>query len=110
MSAHRILRLKPALRLERRDQHGQNKANQRDHHASLADSVARKIRIRFSVHTGRRISYPALLWPGTQYVMGEMTKGSIAVGRKIGKHSVQKGQICEGLEEPQWRGNTAPGL
>jgi hypothetical protein len=42
--------------------------------------------------------------------MGEMTKGSIAVGRKIGKHSVQKGQICEGLEEPQWRGNTAPGL
>ena len=52
MSEHRILRLKPALRLERRGQHGQNKPNQRDHRASLADSVTRKIRIRFSVHTG----------------------------------------------------------
>src|SRR5216684_4861046 len=56
MSEHRILRFKPALRLERRGQHGQNKPNQRDHRASLADSVARKIRIRFSVHT--RASIP----------------------------------------------------
>src|SRR5258705_13917110 len=54
MSEHRILRLKPALRLERRGQHGQNKPNQRDHRASLADSVTRKIRIRFSVHTRHR--------------------------------------------------------
>src|SRR6202022_4033647 len=52
ISEHRILRLKPALRLERRGQHGQNKPNQRDHRASLADSVTPKIRIRFSVHTG----------------------------------------------------------
>src|SRR6266852_2094429 len=52
MSEHRIFRLKPALRLERRGQHGQNKPNQRDHRASLADSVTRKIRIRFSIHTG----------------------------------------------------------
>src|ERR1700732_5309309 len=51
MSEHRILRLKPALRLERRGQHDQNKPNQRDHRASLADSVTRKIRIRFSVHS-----------------------------------------------------------
>jgi hypothetical protein len=41
MSEHRILRLKPALRLERRDQHGQNKPIQRDHRASLADSIIR---------------------------------------------------------------------
>jgi hypothetical protein len=55
MSEHRILRLKPALRLERRGQHGQNKPNQRDYRASLADSVTRKIRIGFSAHTtGRR--------------------------------------------------------
>jgi len=51
MSEHRILRLKPALRLERRGQHGQNKPNQRDYRASLADSVTRKIRIGFSAHT-----------------------------------------------------------
>jgi hypothetical protein len=41
MSKHRILRLKPALRLERRGQHGQNEPNQRDHRANLADSVNR---------------------------------------------------------------------
>jgi hypothetical protein len=43
---------KPALRLEWRGHHGQNKANQRDHLANLADSVAPSTRIRFSVHTG----------------------------------------------------------
>src|ERR1700736_4814242 len=59
MSEHRVLRLKPALRLERRGQHGQNKPNQRDHRASLADSVTPKIRIRFSVHTAVRHAYVA---------------------------------------------------
>jgi hypothetical protein len=39
MSEHRILRLKPALRLEWRGQHGQNKTDKRDHRANLADSV-----------------------------------------------------------------------
>jgi hypothetical protein len=38
MSERRILRLNPALRLERRSQHGQNKADLR---ANLADSVIR---------------------------------------------------------------------
>jgi len=37
MSEHRILRLKPALRLEQRGQHGQNKTDKRDHRANLAD-------------------------------------------------------------------------
>ena len=41
MSENRILRLKPSLRLEWRGQHGQNKANQRDHLANLADSIIR---------------------------------------------------------------------
>jgi hypothetical protein len=54
MSEHHILRLKPALRLERRGQHGQNKPNQRNHRSSLADSVTRKIRIGFSVHTATK--------------------------------------------------------
>src|SRR5260370_9491384 len=52
MSERQILRLKPTLRLEWRGQHGQNKANQRDHRANLADSVIRQTRIEFSVHTG----------------------------------------------------------
>src|SRR4030081_667839 len=50
-SEHRILGLKPALRLERRSQDGQNKPDQRDHCANLAGSVAPSTRIRFSVHT-----------------------------------------------------------
>jgi hypothetical protein len=40
MPENRILGLKPALRLEWRGQHGQNKPNQRNHRANLADSVA----------------------------------------------------------------------
>ena len=39
MPKRRILRFKPALRLERRAQHGQNEADQRYHCANLADSV-----------------------------------------------------------------------
>lgn len=54
MSEHRILRLKPALRLECRGQHGQNETEQPDHRTNLADSVTRKIRIRFSVHTASK--------------------------------------------------------
>jgi hypothetical protein len=52
MSEHRILRLKPALRLERRRQDGQNETEQPDHSASLVDSITSSTRIRFSVHTG----------------------------------------------------------
>src|SRR3977135_2878674 len=46
MSENRILRLKPALRLEWRGQHGQNKPNQRDHRATFTEYVKRKSRIR----------------------------------------------------------------
>jgi hypothetical protein len=42
VSEHRILRLKPALRLERRGQHGQNKRDKRDRRANLADSSLNK--------------------------------------------------------------------
>jgi hypothetical protein len=35
----------------------------------------------------------AINWPGTQYVMDEMTKGLFGHGRKIGNHSAQKGQL-----------------
>src|SRR5258707_13136313 len=51
MSEHRILRFKPQLRLEWRGQDGQSETEQRDHRTNLADSVTRKLRIRFSVHT-----------------------------------------------------------
>ena len=40
MSEHRILRRKPALRLERRGQHGQKKPDQRDRRANLINSIA----------------------------------------------------------------------
>src|SRR5467141_2677242 len=51
MSERRILCLKSALRLEWQGQHGQNEAHQRDHRLNLADSIAQKTRIWFSVHT-----------------------------------------------------------
>src|ERR1700757_4838190 len=52
MSEHRILRLKPALRLERRGQDGQNETEQPNHSASLGDSITSSTQMRFSVHTG----------------------------------------------------------
>src|SRR6202040_3593344 len=51
MSKHRVLSLKPQLRLEWRGQDGQNETEQPDHSASLGDSIASSTRIRFSVHT-----------------------------------------------------------
>ena len=53
MPEHRILRLKPALRLEWR---GKNETEQPDHSASLGDSVTSSTRIRFSVHTGKHVN------------------------------------------------------
>jgi hypothetical protein len=41
MPERSILSLKPALRLEWRGKHGQNKANQRDPLANLTDSITR---------------------------------------------------------------------
>jgi len=52
MSKHRVLSLKPQLRLEWRGQDGQNETEQPDHSASLGDSITSATRIRFSVHTG----------------------------------------------------------
>jgi hypothetical protein len=45
MSKHRVLSLKPQLRLEWRDQ---NETEQPDHSASLGDSITSSTRIRFS--------------------------------------------------------------
>jgi NAD(P)-dependent dehydrogenase (short-subunit alcohol dehydrogenase family) len=60
MSEHRIFRLKPAVRLERRGQHGQNKTDQRDHRANLADSSARS-RWGFQyTHLVARVNYLGL--------------------------------------------------
>src|SRR4030088_315971 len=53
MSKHRVLSLKPYLRLERRGQDGQHETEQPDHSASLGDSITSSTRIRFSVHTVR---------------------------------------------------------
>jgi hypothetical protein len=51
MSKHRVLSLKPQLRLEWRGQDGQSEAEQPDRSASLGDSITSSTRIRFSVHT-----------------------------------------------------------
>jgi hypothetical protein len=53
MSKHRVLSFKPYLRLEWR---GQNETEQPDHSASLGDSIASSTRIRFSVHTRKKLS------------------------------------------------------
>src|SRR4051794_13447451 len=54
MSKHRVLSLKPQLRLEWRGQDGQNETEQPDHSTSLGDSVTSSTRMRFSAHTCRR--------------------------------------------------------
>src|SRR5260370_8968355 len=53
MSKHRVLSLKPQLRLEWRGQDGQSETEQPDHSASLGDSITSSTRIRFSVRTER---------------------------------------------------------
>src|SRR5580698_1441732 len=53
MPKHRVLSLKPQLRLEWRGQHVHNETEQPNHSASLGDSIKSSTRIRFSVHTGR---------------------------------------------------------
>src|SRR5260370_21095020 len=53
MSKHRVLSLKPQLRLEWRGQDGQSEPEQPDHSASLGDSITSSTRIRFSVRTER---------------------------------------------------------
>src|ERR1700747_1479346 len=52
MSKHRVLSLKPQLRLERRGHHSQRQTEQPDHSASLGDSITSSTRMGFSVHTG----------------------------------------------------------
>jgi hypothetical protein len=52
MSKHRVLSLKPQLRLEWRGQDGQNETEQPDQSASLGDSITASTQIRFSVHRG----------------------------------------------------------
>src|SRR5260221_3082538 len=52
MSKHRVLSLKPQLRLEWRGQDGQNETEQPDHSASLGDSITSSTRIRISLHPG----------------------------------------------------------
>src|SRR5580704_11033391 len=59
MSKHRVLSLKPQLRLEWRGQDGQNETEQPDHSASLGDSITSSTRIRFSVQTRPCANAPA---------------------------------------------------
>jgi hypothetical protein len=92
MSEHRILRLKPALRLERRRQNAQNETEQADQSASLGDSMTSSTRIRFSVHTPARtarhnaghssviarrhwsVAYPEVVRPGTKQRLSDINQ------------------------------------
>jgi hypothetical protein len=55
MSKHRVLSLKPQLRLEWRGQDGHKEPEQPDHPASLGDSITSATWIRFSVRTGMAV-------------------------------------------------------
>src|SRR5260370_25085412 len=55
-SKHKVLSFKPQLRLEWQRQDGQHETEQPDHSASLCDSITSSTRIRFSVHTGTKIT------------------------------------------------------
>src|SRR5262252_8569025 len=52
MPKHRVLSLKPHLRLGWRGQDSQDETQKPDHSTSLSDSVTSSTRIRFSVRTG----------------------------------------------------------
>src|SRR5438445_7408343 len=52
MSKHRVLSLKPQLRLEWRGQDGQSETEQSNHSATLGDSITSSTRIGFLVRTG----------------------------------------------------------
>src|ERR1700756_5676025 len=51
MPKHRVLSLKPHLRLDWRGQDGQDETQKPDHFASLDDSITSSTRMRFSVHS-----------------------------------------------------------
>jgi hypothetical protein len=57
MSKHRVLSLKPYLRLEWRGQDGQSETEQPDHSASLGDSITSSTRIRFSVSVRTGVNF-----------------------------------------------------
>jgi hypothetical protein len=52
MPKHRVLSLKPQLRLKRRGQDGRKETEQPNHPASIGDSITSSTRMRFSVRTG----------------------------------------------------------
>jgi hypothetical protein len=91
MSKHRVLSLKPQLRLEWRGQDGQGETQQPDHSASLGESITPSTRIRFSGHTIETSNYRAIgrlvvvpSWPSAS---GRRRTVSIAgIGRLRGAH------------------------
>src|SRR5260221_11448930 len=63
MSKHRVLSLKPQLRLEWRGQDGQSETERPDHSASLGDSITASTQIRLSVHTAGLSAYSSAVRP-----------------------------------------------
>jgi hypothetical protein len=71
MSEHRILSLKPALRLEWRGQDGQSETEQPDHSVSLGDSITASTQIRFRyTHVWRFANGTNQIKPRTSWFRG----------------------------------------
>ena len=98
MPKHRVLSLKPQLRLEWRGQDGHNETEQTDHSASLGDSITSATRIRFSVHTGRlaRNSTPLRVesWLTVEYSLLRET-GAVVVAHRNCLTATQQCQPCK---------------
>jgi hypothetical protein len=95
MSKHRVLSLKPQLRLEWRGQNGENETEQPDHSACLGDSIASSTRIRFSVYTpGREVGQEG------EDPMKESTLSKISASVAVAKGMAQKALAAS--PNPQW--------
>jgi hypothetical protein len=99
MSKHRVLSLKPQLRLEWRAQNGQNETEQPNHSASLGDSVTSVTRIGFSVHTPATPAPTALTtpeksrpntWGKLRLDIQEPADAHLAVGIQRTRHQYDK--------------------
>src|SRR6266700_2592508 len=96
MSKHRVLSLKPQLRLEWRGQDGQSETEQPDHSTSLGDSITSSSRMGFSVHT----LLPACAVRRRVCIRPSCTSESTRLSRTVSGHRLD----CA----PPWRDITPP--
>src|SRR5450432_3694904 len=113
MSKHRVLSLKPQLRLEWRGQDGQNETEQPDHSASLGDSITSSTRIRFSVHTRIQSTTPSYAC-ATPTASGPVTgtlRMNLVFDRDFRSATTRSG-VSNSLDAPRWTmgGSSSPAI